>query len=72
MKGYDWELRELAREEPSIEVEKDMFPKMVEVVYCRDCKFRTLPFEYPTGCHWNQDEEPEAWDYCSAGERRDE
>lgn len=45
-------------------------PRYVEVVYCKDCKLRDLPFEYPSGCHWNPEEEPDDDDYCSKGVRR--
>lgn len=50
--------------------EEETFPRHVEVVYCKDCKFRDLPFEYPSGCHWNPEEEPDDDDYCSKGVRR--
>lgn len=50
--------------------EEEVLPRYVEVVYCKDCRLRDLPFEYPTGCHWNLGEEPDDDDYCSKGVRR--
>ena len=50
--------------------EEEILPRYVEVVYCKDCRLRELPFEYPTGCHWNPEEEPDDDDYCSKGVRR--
>lgn len=53
-----------------------MYANPVEVVYCRDCKFynnhglKDVCFD-EDACHWNADEQPDEWDYCSAGERKE-
>ena len=46
--------------------------KVIEVVYCKDCKWRDLPFQYPRGgCRWHPMEEVEDLDFCSYGETAD-
>lgn len=67
---------DLYMEEDWVEVEEEEeqeppLPRYVEVVYCRDCRFRGLPFEHSEQCHWNEDECPDDEDYCSRGEKCD-
>lgn len=52
-------------------IETDGLPEEVEVVYCKDCRWRgTEPEAYGGGCRWWPEEEPDDDDYCSWGERR--
>lgn len=46
----------------------------VKVVYCKDCKFyQDNNGGYPNmNCRWIDDETPNADDYCSYGERRED
>lgn len=45
----------------------------VEVVRCKDCKYwQDNNGGYPNqNCRWNEQETPDADDFCSAGERRE-
>ena len=47
---------------------------VVEVVRCKDCKYyQDNNGGYPhEECRWRMDETPNADDYCSYGERKDE
>ena len=47
------------------EIENAPEEDVVEVVRCKDCKWW-----HTGGCAWRPDGEPEADDFCSAGERR--
>lgn len=47
---------------------------VVEVVRCKDCKYyQDNNNGYPHNeCKWCKDETPDAYDFCSYGERKDE
>lgn len=47
---------------------------MVEVVRCKDCEYwQDNNGGYPhENCKWNADETPDANDFCSCGERKDD
>ena len=53
------------------EVEEKEDPHPVWVVYCKDCRFRDVPFQWPSGCKWHPDEVPDDDDFCSWGEKAD-
>lgn len=59
-------LREVLEDTPTADV--------VEVVRCKDCKYYQDNNDgYPHGeCRWQTDETPNADDFCSYGERKDE
>ena len=44
------------------------------IIYCKDCKYwQDNNNGYPvTDCRWNKDETPDADDYCSFAERKDQ
>ena len=48
---------------------------VVEVVRCKDCKYRDTTPDYNIflggGCRWHESESPDDDDYCSYGERAD-
>lgn len=47
---------------------------VVEVVRCKDCQFwqdNNGGYPHPE-CRWGKDETPDADDYCSFGERRED
>lgn len=47
---------------------------VVEVVRCKDCQFwqnNNGGYPHPE-CRWGRDETPDADDYCSFGERRED
>lgn len=54
-------------EEYDIELEEE--PSVEEVVYCRRCKWRGVPYdkEAHRGCVWTEEDEPEDDDFCSFG-----
>ena len=45
-----------------------------DVVFCKDCKYNRVPFDYDTqtGCHWIDHDAPGDEDYCSMGELKDD
>lgn len=50
------------------------YSDVVKVVRCEDCKYyQDNNNGYPHNeCKWCQDETPDADDFCSCGERKDE
>lgn len=58
-------------EEETEEMDEPANP--VNVVYCKDCVWRDVDLDDlgQRGCHWNPNESPDDYDYCSAGERKD-
>ncbi len=58
------------------EVAKVSSDNLVEVVRCKDCKWRDTEPKYnvflSNGCRWNEAESPDDNDFCSYGERKDE
>lgn len=57
---------EAPEEEPQEERVRPIY-----VVYCKDCRFRDVPFQWPSGCKWHPDEVPDDDDFCSWGETKD-
>lgn len=55
-------------------LEKADVEDLVKVVRCKDCKYyQDNNNGYPHNeCKWRQDETPDADDFCSYGERKDE
>lgn len=51
--------------EPDEDEEDDGLPEMVEVVYCKHCKWHATD-----KCMWRTDIDPFQEDFCSFGERR--
>lgn len=49
-------------------------PKPQELIRCKDCKYwQDNNGGYPTyECKWRTDETPDADDFCSMGERKEE
>ncbi len=48
----------------------DDLPEAVEVVYCKDCRWRNVePDAFGGGCRWWPEESPDDDDYCSYGEK---
>lgn len=43
---------------------------LVDVVYCKNCRWRNVPYDHPDGCHWTAEEKPEDYDFCSCGEEK--
>lgn len=56
------------------EIQKFPTADVVEVVRCKDCKYyQDNNNGYPHNeCKWCKDETPNAYDFCSYGERKDE
>lgn len=60
------------RDEWDIELAEDERPRLTEVVYCINCRWRGVSVSeaWPGGCRWYEAEEPDDYDYCSFGREK--